>query len=174
LAAGNFKWSETIIGKDRIIKIMNKFMRIAYDEAQKGLKNHEGGPFGAVIVDQEGFVISQAHNQVLSHHDPTAHAEIQALRIAGQVRGTHDMQGCVLYTTCEPCPMCLSAAIWANITDIVYACDRQNASDIGFRDARIYELFAKGRLAGINFTQMDKEECWQLFVEYRDNNREIY
>ncbi|MDR1615936.1 MAG: nucleoside deaminase [Syntrophomonadaceae bacterium] len=153
---------------------MNKFMKIAYDEAEKGMRNSEGGPFGAVIADQEGRVISQAHNQVLARHDPTAHAEIQALRIAGQVKKTHDMRGCVLYTTCEPCPMCLSAVIWANITEVVYACDRQNADDIGFRDARLYEFFKKGRLAGLNFQQMDKEECLRLFIEYKNKNMEIY
>ena len=118
---------------------MNEYMKMAREQAEKGMKSNEGGPFGAVITDKDGNIISVANNQVLKNNDPTAHAEVQAIREACKKLNTHDLSGYILYTSCEPCPMCLSAIIWANIKEVYYACTREDAGEIGFRDDAIYE-----------------------------------
>ena len=97
-----------------------------------------GGPFGAVIL-REGRVVGQGANRVVPDADPTAHAEVMAIRDACRRLGTHDLSGSVLYTSCEPCPMCLSATWWARISTIHYANERTDAAAIGFDDAAIYE-----------------------------------
>ena len=118
---------------------MNKYMEISKDIALKGIEKGEGGPFGAIIVDKYGKIISRANNMVLKNNDPTAHAEIVAIRKACNKLKTYDLEGCILYTSCEPCPMCLSAIIWANIKEIYYGANREDAARIGFRDNDIYE-----------------------------------
>ncbi len=95
-------------------------------------------PFGAVIV-KEGKIVARAHNMVVPNNDPTAHAEIMCIRAACQKLGTFDLTGCVLYTSCEPCPMCLNAIKWANIVEVYYSSDRLDADAIGFRDKVFYE-----------------------------------
>ncbi len=95
-------------------------------------------PFGAVIV-KDGKIIARAHNTVVPDNDPTAHAEVNCIRAACQALGTFDLSGCVLYTSCEPCPMCLNATKWANITEVYYAATRDDADAIGFRDRVFYE-----------------------------------
>ncbi len=95
-------------------------------------------PFGAVIV-KDGIIVAKAHNQVIFHQDPTAHAEVSCIRKACRKLKTHDLSGCILYSSCEPCPMCLNAAKWANITQIFYAASRDDADAIGFRDRVFYE-----------------------------------
>ena len=112
-------------------------MNLGIEEARKTMNQNIGGPFGAVIV-KDNKVIAVASNTVLGSHDPTAHAEVNAIRKAGQVLGTHDLSGCVLYATGYPCPMCLSAIIWANIKEVYYGTDLKEAEDIGFRDDFIY------------------------------------
>ena len=92
---------------------MNDFMNMAIDEARRTMNEDKGGPFGAVITDENNKVVAVASNLVLESHDPTAHAEIMAIRIASEKLGTHDLSGCILYATGYPCPMCLSAIIWA-------------------------------------------------------------
>ena len=94
---------------------MNKYMEIAKKSAKQGFKSNEGGPFGAVIVDANENIISTGNNKVLKNNDPTAHAEIVAIRNACKKLQTYDLSNYILYTSCEPCPMCLSAIIWANI-----------------------------------------------------------
>ena len=101
-----------------------------------------GGPFGAVIA-REGKVLAEGWNQVTSAHDPTAHAEIVAIRRACERAGDHALQGATLYTSCEPCPMCLAAAYWARLSRIVYANTRADAAAIGFDDALIYDEIPK-------------------------------
>ena len=101
-----------------------------------------GGPFGAVIA-REGKVLAEGWNQVTSAHDPTAHAEIVAIRRACERAGDHALQGATLYTSCEPCPMCLAAAYWARLSRIVYANTRADAAAIGFDDALIYDEMPK-------------------------------
>lgn len=121
---------------------MNPFMEIAKNMAENGMNHNEGGPFGAVIVDKEGNVIAKANNRVLIDHDPTAHAEINAIRLACQKLKTYDLQDYILYTSCEPCPMCLSAIIWSNIQKVYFGCTKKDAANIGFRDDMIYEYFS--------------------------------
>lgn len=96
-----------------------------------------GGPFGALVV-RGSEIVGEGRNRVTESHDPTAHAEVLALRAAGQHLGTHDLSGCTLYTSCEPCPMCLAATYWARIDTIHYANSRQDAAAIGFDDDFLY------------------------------------
>lgn len=119
------------------------FMHLAADEAAKNLISGDGGPFGAVIV-KDGQVVGRGHNEVLKNSDPTCHAEIQAIRAACQTLGTHDLSGCILFTSCYPCPMCLSAAIWANIKEVFYGNTPADAAAIGFRDDYIYQFISGG------------------------------
>ncbi len=115
------------------------FMQAALD---LGANNTDGGPFGAVIV-KDGVIIGRGHNQVIERHDPTAHAEIQAIREASHFLQSPHLQDCQIYTSCEPCPMCLGAIYWAQITHIYYAASRADAADIGFLDAEIYTEVSK-------------------------------
>lgn len=101
-----------------------------------------GGPFGAVVA-KDGAIIGEGRNAVVPGRDPTAHAEVVAIRAACATLGTHDLSGAVIYTSCEPCPMCLGAVWWARIGEIVYANDRRDAAAIGFDDAAIYEEVAR-------------------------------
>ena len=96
-------------------------------------------PFGAVIVDKNGNIIGEGHNRVVLDNDPTAHGEVMAIRNACKNINSFDLSGCILYTSCEPCPMCLNAAKWANIAEIYYAADRYDAENIGFRDRVFYD-----------------------------------
>ena len=113
----------------------------AFEEARETMNTNHGGPFGSAIVDKNGEIISVASNTVLKDHNPTAHGEINAIIKAGQKLGTHDLSGCVLYTTAYPCPMCLSAIIWANIKKVYYGCETKDAEKVGFRDDFIYEFY---------------------------------
>ncbi|MGD9529831.1 nucleoside deaminase [Pseudonocardia sp.] len=103
-----------------------------------------GGPFGSVVV-AEGVVLGKGVNRVTRDRDPTAHAEVVAIRAACATRGDFSLTGCVLYTSCEPCPMCLAAALWSRVDRIVYAADRHDAARGGFDDRVFYEMFATDR-----------------------------
>lgn len=153
---------------------MNQFMELAKKTAEKGLENQEGGPFGAVIINQKGEIISVGNNRVLIDKDPTAHAEIVAIRRASEKLNTYDLSNLILYTSCEPCPMCLSAIIWANIKEVYYACTKDDAAKIGFRDDMIYEYLKGNKKDILNIKQLDREECVQLFNKYQNENRTIY
>ena len=120
-----------------------EFMLKATSEADNNLQTNEGGPFGAVIV-KDDKIVGKGHNRVLINHDPTCHAEIEAIRDACKNLNTHDLTGCTLYTSCYPCPMCLSAIIWANIKKVYYGNTAKDAADIGFRDDFIYK-FIEGK-----------------------------
>ena len=153
---------------------MNKYMELAMENAENGIKNNEGGPFGAVITDKEGNIISNGNNKVLKNNDPTAHAEIVAIRKACKKLNTYDLSNYILYTSCEPCPMCLSAAIWANIKMIYYGCTKEDANNIGFRDDMIYD-FLKGKNKNlINLENIDRNECIKLFEKYKKDKGIIY
>ncbi|MFZ2285499.1 MAG: nucleoside deaminase [Bacteroidales bacterium] len=117
-----------------------RFLERAIEKAEENI-TEGGGPFGAVIVSH-GQVLASAGNSVVSDHDPTAHAEVQAIRIASETLQTHDLSDCVIYASCEPCPMCLGAIYWAGIRRIVYASDRCRAAAAGFDDERIYTELA--------------------------------
>ena len=112
-------------------------MQLAIDTALDNIKNNNGGPFGAVIV-KDGVLIAKSPNTVTSSNDPTAHAEINAIRLACKELKTFDLSGCEIYSSCEPCPMCLSAIYWARISKVYYAADRFNAQKAGFDDSFIY------------------------------------
>lgn len=132
-----------------------------------------GGPFGAVVV-REGRVAAEAANQVISLPDPTAHAEVQAIRAAAANLGTFDLSGCTLYTSCEPCPMCLSAIYWSRIGRVVYASDRFDAAKAGFRDAELYDEIAKPPEArAIPFERIDLPEGGREFSDWHDSNIRI-
>lgn len=149
-------------------------MKLGVNEARKTMNQNLGGPFGAVVVDKDGNVVAVASNTVLGDHDPTAHAEVNAIRKAGQVLGTHDLSGCKLYATGYPCPMCIAAIIWANIEEVYYGTNLKEAEKIGFRDQKIYDFINGVDLKLLNISQKDHDVCLELFNEYRDNNKEIY
>ncbi|AZU60371.1 nucleoside deaminase [Neobacillus mesonae] len=113
------------------------FMKIAVDVALENVLTNGGGPFGAVVV-RNGQIISVGRNQVTTINDPTAHAEVQAIRAACHYMNDFQLTGCELYTSCEPCPMCLGAIFWARLQKVYYACTKEDAAKIGFDDQFIY------------------------------------
>lgn len=153
---------------------MNEYMEIAKECAKSGMNKNEGGPFGAVITDKEGNIIAKGNNMVLKNNDPTAHAEITVIRDACQKLNTYDLSDYILYTSCEPCPMCLSAIIWANIKQVYYGCTKQDAGKIGFRDDIIYEYLKGNNQDIIYLKQINRNECITLFQDYEKNNKVIY
>ena len=138
------------------------------------MNKNEGGPFGAVITDKGGNIIATGNNMVLKNNDPTAHAEITVIRDACQKLNTYDLSDYILYTSCEPCPMCLSAIIWANIKQVYYGCTKQDAGKIGFRDDIIYEYLKGNNQDIIYLKQINRDECITLFQDYEKNNKVIY
>ncbi len=153
---------------------MDKYMKLAKNEADNGIKNKEGGPFGAIIIDKKGNIIAEGNNKVIKNNDPTAHAEITAIREACKKLNTYDLSEYILYTSCEPCPMCLSAIIWANIKKVYYGCTRKDAGEIGFRDDMIYEYLKVKNKELITLKEIDREDCLKSFEEYKKNNGIIY
>jgi len=143
---------------------MNKFMAMALDEARFGIAHGHGGPFGAVIVKNDQ-VIGKGHNQVIKNGDPTCHGEIMAIHDACKTLGTFDLSGSVIYTTGEPCPMCLGAILWANIGTVYYGCNVLDTEKIGFRDEKFYEKTAAGKKEDL-LQELDRDECLKLYDEY--------
>lgn len=117
-------------------------MRRAIALSRRGVEGGAGGPFGSVVV-KDGRIVGEGWNQVTSTNDPTAHAEVVAIRAAGAALGTFDLRGCEIYASCEPCPMCLAAIYWARIDRIHYGNGRADAARIGFDDAAIYDEVAR-------------------------------
>ena len=149
---------------------MNKFMEMAIEEATFGITNGDGGPFGCVIV-KNGEVVGKGHNEVIKKKDPTCHGEITAIRNACAKLKTNDLSGCELYTTGQPCPMCLGAILWSNIAKIYYGCSIEDAETIGFRDKEFFES-PKKRVSSF---VLDREECKKLFDNYqRLSNKKMY
>ncbi|WP_380159491.1 nucleoside deaminase [Kineococcus sp. R86509] len=122
-----------------------KFLDLAVDLAVQNVADG-GGPFGAVVV-RDGVVIAQGQNRVTRDNDPTAHAEVQAIRAACQELGSFSLAGCTLYSSCEPCPMCLASALWSRVDRVLFAADRDDAARGGFDDRAFYELFDTPRSA---------------------------
>lgn len=152
---------------------MNRYMQMAIEEAREGISQHHGGPFGTVIV-KDDKVVGKGHNRVLANHDASCHGEVDAIRDAGRNLGTYDLSGCELYTTGEPCHMCLCACMWANISRIYYGCTIEDNGRIGFRDDKFDEIFG-GRDKLIGFmTQVDRDACLRLFEEYNNSKHEKY
>jgi len=151
-------------------------MAMAVARAKETMNQDKGGPFGALIIDKNQNILAVASNTVLGDHDPTAHAEINAIRQATKELGTHDLSGCTLYTTCYPCPMCLGAIIWSNIKKVYYGCSAKDADEIGFRDDFIYE-FIKNNATDkkiLDLEQEDRKTCLTIFEEYHKNAKQIY
>lgn len=154
---------------------MNPHMKIAKELAKDNLITNAGGPFGACIV-KDGKIIGRGSNHVLAHNDPTAHAEVMAIRDACQNIGSYDLSGCEVYSSCYPCPMCLSAIIWANIKTVYYGNTKEDAAKIGFRDDFIYDYLET--LSGekpdeqvLKMISMDREETieeFDLFAKKED------
>lgn len=153
---------------------MKDIMKLGIDEARTTMNEGKGGPFGAVITDIEGKVIAIASNKVLESHDPTAHAEIMAIRKASEILGTHNLENCILYVTGYPCPMCLSAIMWANIKKVYYGTNLEDAEKIGFKDKKIYDYLKNNDNNFLDIEQLNYDECLELFKEYQENDKELY
>lgn len=144
------------------------YMREAFQEAFQGVNANQGGPFGAVIVLND-TIIGRGCNQVTSSNDPTAHAEVVAIREACKALETFHLTGAVLYATCEPCPMCLSAIYWADIKTVYYAADRHDAARIGFNDKFIYDELSKPlTMRYVAMKHLPLPEAVRLFDDWTD------
>jgi guanine deaminase len=140
-----------------------EFMRIAIEYSERNVLESLGGPFGAVVV-KDGEIIAASGNKVTSTNDPTAHAEVSAIRLACEKLNTFDLKGCVIYTSCEPCPMCLSAIYWARIDQVYYANTKVDAAEIGFDDKFIYDELDKAMEdRALPIVQMMRDEGLEAF-----------
>jgi guanine deaminase len=149
-------------------------MKLGVDKARETMNKNIGGPFGAVITDMDNNIVAIASNRVLESHDPTSHAEIEAIRIASKKLKTHDLSNYIIYATGYPCPMCLSAIIWSNIKKVYYGTDLKEAEEIGFRDDFIYEYLKGNNKDLLDIKQINHDEAKMLFNEYKEQNKEIY
>ena len=149
----------------QVAEAQSEFMQIAIQEAREGISNGDGGPFGTAIV-RDGVLIASGHNHVLAYNDPTCHGEVDAIRKACKRLGTFDLTGCELYTTGEPCHMCLCACMWANISRIYYGCTIADNEIIGFRDNKFDQIFGGRDKLGDYMTEIDREACLRLFQDY--------
>lgn len=146
----------------------SEFMQRAINLAEEGMNRNDGGPFGCVIV-KDGKIIAEGNNQVTSSNDPTAHAEVVAIRNACKSLGDFQLTGCDLYTSCEPCPMCLGAIYWARPDRVFYACTRNDAADAGFDDEFIYEeLDNSPSERKIPMIPMDREISLGIFSKWKE------
>ena len=158
---------------------MNTYMKIAKELSDENLKTTAGGPFVACVV-KNGEIIGKGSNNVIKNNDPTAHAEIMAIRDACKSINSYDLSDCEIYTSCYPCPMCLSAIIWSNIKHVYYGNTKEDAAKIGFRDDFIYNYI--GQLSKenendniLNLNQMDREETIKTFDDFLNkNDRTMY
>ena len=145
-----------------------KFMQEAIALSQKGVQNDEGGPFGCIIV-KDDKIVGRGNNKVTNTNDPTAHAEVVAIRDACKNLGTFQLDECVVYTSCEPCPMCLGAIYWARPKVIYYANNRQDAAEIGFDDSMIYdEISADIKHRKIPIIPLLRKEAIKIFTEWKN------
>jgi tRNA(Arg) A34 adenosine deaminase TadA len=151
----------------------NPYMQLAIEEALEGISKGHGGPFGSVVV-KDGRPVGRGHNRVLCDVDSTAHGEIAAIRDAERRLNTHDLSGCVLYTTGEPCPMCLFACLWANLDRVYYGCTIADNGLLGFRDKRFDELTGGREKLDGYLIRIDRKACLELFGIYRDHTHETY
>jgi len=147
-------------------------MNLAVAQAYLGVRKNSGGPFGAVIV-RNGRVVGRGHNQVIGTNDPTAHAEIVAIRRAAARLKRFDLSGCEIYSTCEPCPMCLAAIFWANIRTVYYGCTRKDAEKIGFRDKVFYDLLGEKAQGALRKVQVGRRECLGPLREWERKNDKV-
>jgi tRNA(Arg) A34 adenosine deaminase TadA len=152
---------------------VEQHMRRAIDLSLEMMRSNRGGPFGAVIV-KDDVIVAEGFNQVTSTNDPTAHAEVVAIRLACQALGTFDLIGCEIYTSCEPCPMCLASIYWARLSRIYFANDRADAAKIGFRDDFLYdEIGLPLDRRSIPIEPLLEQEGWDAFQEWMDKPDKI-
>ncbi len=150
-------------GGTPVVSDMKKYMKMAIREAYRGINAGDGGPFGAVIV-KDGKVVARGHNEVIKRADATCHGEVMAIRRASKKLETHDLSGCEIYTTGEPCPMCLGAIMWANIDKVYFGCNVDDTEIIGFRDKAFYER--SENKDGEFLTELCREDCLELYRDY--------
>jgi guanine deaminase len=159
--------------KVRIKKIDRELLKRAVDIAEEGIQKG-GGPFGALIT-LKGKIISEAHNEVVYCSDPTAHAEILAIRKACDSLRSHDLTGCDLYASCEPCPMCLGAIYWSGISRVFYASEREDAADAGFGDKLFYDELSKSpenrNIVFCRIGDIDGSRVFKLWERYEKKIR---
>jgi tRNA(Arg) A34 adenosine deaminase TadA len=150
-----------------------KFMNEAITLSQNGVRNNEGGPFGCIIV-KDDVIVGRGNNKVTSSNDPTAHAEVVAIRDACKNLNTFQLEGCEVFTSCEPCPMCLGAIYWARPKVVYFANKREDAANIGFDDSMIYEELGidlnKRKIPIIN---LGREEAMKVFEEWEKKEDKI-
>lgn len=156
---------------------MNEYMRVAKELANDNLKTNAGGPFGACIV-KNGKIIGTGSNNVLKTNDPTAHAEVTAIREACKNINSYNLSGCELYTSCYPCPMCLSAIIWSNIKTVYFGNTKKDAAEIGFRDDYIYDFIENLNKGNQNdeilkLNQIDRDETIEEFKKFKNKEDKI-
>jgi len=145
-------------------------MHRAIELSEQNVKEEKGGPFGAVIV-KNGHIIAESANKVIEQNDPTAHAEVSAIRIACRELNTYDLSGCVIYTSCEPCPMCLGAIYWAHIDAVYYGNTKSDAAAIGFDDHFIYnEIDLPLEQRKLSIMQLLPGESARAFKLWQDCN----
>lgn len=156
--------------------ITDEVILASIERARQTMTNNIGGPFGAAVIDKDGTILAVTSNSVLADNDPTAHAEVNAIRKACEVKGTHDLSGCIIYATGYPCPMCLSAIIWSNIKGVVYGCRPSDAEEIGFRDDFIYRFIQNNMQDKdvLKIEEKGREQCLTLFKEYTELSKVIY
>jgi guanine deaminase len=149
------------------------FMQRAIDLATENVRSGAGGPFAAVIV-KDGVVIGEAANTVTATNDPTAHGEVNAIRKACATLGSFSLQGCEMYTSCEPCPMCLAASYWARLDAVYYGNDCEAAARAGFDDSFLYQQFKLDREARtMPSQQLLRNEAWESFQAWQDSPNKI-
>ncbi len=146
---------------------MGYYMDEALKEAYEGINKGHGGPFGSVVV-KDGVIVGRGHNRVLLKKDPTCHGEMEAIRDACKNLGTHDLSGCVLYTTAAPCPMCLGGILWSNIGEAYYGCTVNDTDKIGFRDDVFYR-YLNGDTGILKLEEENRDVCLKLFKDYEAN-----
>jgi guanine deaminase len=145
----------------------NDFMQKAIELSIDGMQRNDGGPFGAIIV-KDGVIVGRGNNKVTSSNDPTAHAEITAIRDACLNLNTFQLDGCIIYTSCEPCPMCLGAIYWARPDKVYFACTKKDAADAGFDDDFIYKEIDKPfDDRTIVFEQLLRSEAQKAFEQWK-------
>jgi tRNA(Arg) A34 adenosine deaminase TadA len=151
-----------------------RFMRRAIELAQSGIDANAGGPFGCVVV-RDGEIVGEGVNRVTSTNDPTAHAEIVAIRDACKNLDSFQLDDCVVYTSCEPCPMCLGAIYWARPTRIVIACDRNDAANAGFDDAFIYDELCGDDISNrkVPMISLLRDEGLKVFQNWTEKSDKI-
>lgn len=150
-----------------------KFMAQAIQIAEINIKNQTGGPFGAIIV-KDNLVIAQGANSVTSKLDPTAHAEIVAIREACKLLGNFQLTGCTLYSSCEPCPMCFGAVYWARLSSVYYAATKEDAAHIGFDDSHIYQqIITPAELRTIPMTQIMRQSALPVFALWQKTTAKV-